>query len=87
MWYFMERWSLCKDDNIIMATVEPALYCGHHWDRLLKVSLLNRHLYFRGLYNNVVVGTLECVLIIEVSLFQSVLIRLYMYLYNLDVSI
>ena len=54
-------------------TVEP-LYCGHHWDCSKCPDYRGVLISEVGLYRNVVVGTLESVLIIEVSLFQSVLI-------------
>ena len=56
-------------------TVEP-LYSGHHWDHSKCPDYRGVLISEVGLYRNVVVGTLESVLIIEVSLIQSVLVPL-----------
>ena len=50
-------------------TVEP-LYFGHPWDR--KVSLIERCPHFKGqMYNILMFGTAQAVLIRGVSLFQE----------------
>ena len=59
------------NNYILYNTVEP-LYCGHTLGLLKVRGVLISEV---GLYWNVVVGTLASVLIIKVSLFQSVLIR------------
>ena len=55
-------------------TVEP-LYSRHHWDCSKCPDYRGVLISEVGLYRNVVIGTLESVLIIEVSSFQNVLSR------------
>ncbi len=57
-------------EKVTTITVE-LIYCGHHWDRPKCPHFLSEVV----LHTKATFGIPESVLIIEVSLFQSVLIR------------
>ena len=61
-----------SNSNDNMGYSGTSLYCGHHWDRLIKCP---DEKGARDTLIKLTFGIVESVLIIEVSMFQNVLIK------------